>query len=313
MLSMFALRAQETLPVYSDYLSDNIYLLHPAAAGIGSCSKLRITHRQQWTNSSDFPSLQTLSFHTKVGDKTGLGFIFFNDRNGFHSQTGFQGTYAYHVLLGNNYRVFNQLSFALSASFVENSIDERTFNTTDPAISGIIRNSNYFNADFGMAYHYRGMSSYFSVKNILLSDRTLLNSDFESFNLRRYVASVGYYFGKDKEWQLEPTILGQYIERTKESFVDFNLKAYKKLDNNNLLWVALSYRKSFDKNALQKFQQITPIVGLNFGPFIASYTYTQQIGDLVLDAGGYHQFTIGVNLWCRTVRAASCPNINSYY
>ncbi len=76
MLSMFALRAQETLPVYSDYLSDNIYLLHPAAAGIGSCSKLRITHRQQWTNSSDFPSLQTLSFHTKVGDKTGLGFIF---------------------------------------------------------------------------------------------------------------------------------------------------------------------------------------------------------------------------------------------
>ncbi len=308
-----SLQAQETLPVYSDYLSDNIYLVHPAAAGIGNCAKLRITQRQQWSNSVDFPSLQTLSFHTRVGDKTGLGFIFYNDRNGFHSQTGFQGTYAYHVPLGNNYRVFNQLSFALSVSFVENSIDERTFTTPDPVISGIIRNSNYFNADFGMAYHYKGMSSYFSVKNLFLSDRTLLNSNFESFNLRRYIGSIGYYFGKGQSWQLEPSVLGQYIERTKESFVDFNLKTYKKLDNNNLLWFALSYRKSFDKNSIQTYQQFTPIIGMNFGPFMASYTYTQQIGDLIFQPGGYHQFTLGVNLWCRKPRAAACPNINALY
>ncbi len=310
---MVTVKAQETLPVYADYLSDNVYLVHPAAAGIGNCAKLRITHRQQWPNNSEFPSLQTFSFHSKVGDKTGLGFVFYNDRNGFHSQTGFQGTYAYHVPLGNNYRVFRQLSFALSVSFVENSIDERTFTTPDPVISGIIRNSNYFNADFGMAYHYKGFSSYLTVRNILLSDRTLLNSNFESLNLRRYIGSVGYYFGKDKNWQFEPSVLGQYIERTQETFVDFNFKAYKKLDDNNLLWVVLSYRKSFDNNAIQDYQQITPIIGMNFGPFMASYTYTSQIGDIVFDAGGYHQFTIGVNVFCRKPRAAACPNINSLF
>lgn len=306
-------QAQETLPVYSDYLSDNIYLVHPAAAGIGSCAKLRITHRQQWTNSSDSPSLQTLSFHSKVGEKTGLGFQFYNDRNGFHSQTGFEGTYAYHVPLGNNFKVFNQLSFALSVAFVENSVDERSFNTDDPVISGIIRNSNYFNANFGMAYHYKGLSSYFTAKNILLSDRALLNPDFESFNLRRYIGTVGYYFFQDKSWQLEPSVLYQFIEKTKESFMDFNFKAYKKLENDNLLWMAVSYRKSFDKNAIQTYQQITPIIGLNFGSYMISYTYTQQIGDIVFDNGGYHQFTIGMNLWCRTPRAAACPNINYLY
>ena len=314
MLAIPSLKAQETLPVYSDYLSDNIYLVHPAAAGIGNCAKLRITHRQQWPNNIEFPSLQTLSFHTRVGEKTGLGFVFYNDRNGFHSKTGFQGTYAYHILLGNNYRVFNQLSFALSVNFVENSIDERTFTTPDPVITGIIRNSNYFNADFGMAYHFKGLSSYLSVKNVFLSDRKpLVNSNFESLNLRRYVGSVGYYFGKDKNWQLEPSILGQYIEHTKESFVDFNLKVYKKLDEDKLLWAVLSYRKSFDPNDIQNFQQITPIIGLNFGPFLASYTYTQPIGDLIFQTGGYHQFTIGVNLWCRKPRAAACPNINAFY
>ncbi len=308
------LQAQETLPIYSDYLSDNIYLVHPAAAGIGNCAKLRITHRQQWSNSIEFPSLQTLSFHTRVGGKTGLGFYFYNDRNGFHSQTGFQGTYAYHVPLGNNYRVFNQLSFALSVDFVENSIDERTFTAPDPVITGIIRNSNYFNADFGMAYHYKGLSSYLSIKNLFLSDRKpLVNSTFESLNLRRFSASIGYYFFDEKSWQLEPSILGQYIEHTKESFVDFNLKVYKKLDNNNLLWAVLSYRKSFDKNNIQNYQQLTPIIGINFGPFLASYTYTQQIGDLIYQTGGYHQFTVGVNLWCRKPRAAACPNINALY
>jgi hypothetical protein len=32
---------QETLPIYSDYLSDNVYLVHPSAAGIGNCGKIQ--------------------------------------------------------------------------------------------------------------------------------------------------------------------------------------------------------------------------------------------------------------------------------
>ena len=73
----FITRAQETLPIYSDYLSDNVYLVHPAAAGIGNCGKLRLTARQQWADIKDAPELQTLSFHTRVGDKTGVGAIIF--------------------------------------------------------------------------------------------------------------------------------------------------------------------------------------------------------------------------------------------
>ena len=90
--------SQETLPIYWDYLSDNVYLLHPAAAGIGNSSKLRFTARQQWQGIPNAPALQTLSFHTKLGEETnaGYGFVLFNDQNGYHSQQGLQGTYAYH-------------------------------------------------------------------------------------------------------------------------------------------------------------------------------------------------------------------------
>ena len=51
--------SQEGLPVYSDYLSDNYYLLHPSMAGAANCTKLRLTARQQWFGQQDAPSLQT--------------------------------------------------------------------------------------------------------------------------------------------------------------------------------------------------------------------------------------------------------------
>jgi type IX secretion system PorP/SprF family membrane protein len=260
------LLAQETLPIYSDYLSDNVYLVHPAAAGIGSCAKLRLTHRQQWVGNEDAPSLQTVSFHTRMpGDesKVGLGAIAFTDRNGFHSQFGAQGTFAYHLDMGG--REFNQLSFAISAMYVQNKIDETNFllpGEFDPIITNLIQSENYFNADFGLAYHYKTGFAYFTAKNLLLTSRSLEDRTFESLNIRRYLLSLGYFFDNDNvnkiKW--EPSIMGQYIERTQEIFVDFNIKAYRKLAGNNTLWAALSYRSSFDGNEVQELTQITPII-----------------------------------------------------
>ena len=63
---------QEVLPVYSDYLSDNYYLLHPSMAGAANCTKLRITGRQQWFDQSQAPSLQTVSFNGRLNDRSGV-------------------------------------------------------------------------------------------------------------------------------------------------------------------------------------------------------------------------------------------------
>jgi hypothetical protein len=75
---------QETLPIYTDYLSDNVYLLHASAAGIGNSSKLRLTARQQWAGIPNAPTLQTLSYHSKFNEysNAGYGFVLFNDKNG---------------------------------------------------------------------------------------------------------------------------------------------------------------------------------------------------------------------------------------
>jgi len=44
-----------------------------------------------------------------------------------------------------------------------------------------------------------------------------------------------------------------------------------------------------------------------------SYTYTNQMNETVLTTTGFHQVSVGINLWTRTPRAAACPNINAAF
>ena len=302
--------SQETLPIYSDYLSDNVYLVHPSAAGIGNTGKLRFTARQQWAGVKDAPTLQTISYHNRFREKAALGFILFNDSNGFHSQKGIQGTFAYHLDL-NRASVFNQLSFGLSLTAVQNQVDQTQF-FGDPTIAQIIRSDGYFNADFSVAYHKKGFSSYFTVKNLLLSAKNNLNNNLEPLDLRNYILSLGYYFGDKQSFQFEPSLMIQLRESTGERIVDFNFKAYKDF-NKAQLWGALSYRKGFDAKPIEDLVYITPIIGVNYNKWMFSYTYTRQMNDIVLTDLGFHQISIGVNLFTRKPRAAACPNINASF
>jgi type IX secretion system PorP/SprF family membrane protein len=285
--------------------------VHPAAAGIGNCGKIRLTYRQQWLGVEDAPSLQTLSFHTRITEKMAAGAILFNDENGYHSQQGFLATYAYHINFGRD-DAMNQLSFGLSFMFSQNSVDESNFFLPDPALGQGSDSAGYYNADFGLGYHYMDSFAYFTVKNLLMTPRDLVNNRFESDNLRRYLLTLGYYLGRGKGLQFEPSVMLQHIEYTGETFADLNLKAYKNFGTKSQIWAVLSYRQNFDSN-VESFKMITPIIGINYKRLMFSYTYSSQIGDIVLENSGHHQITIGYNVFCRPPRATACPNLNSTY
>ena len=105
--------SQEGIAVYSDYLSDNYYLIHPSMAGAANCSKLRLTGRKQWFNQNDAPELQTLSFNGRVGEKSGAGIILFNDKRHF--------IFSYFLILPYQFLTiirFNTCSFILSINII---------------------------------------------------------------------------------------------------------------------------------------------------------------------------------------------------
>jgi len=314
--------SQEVLPVYSDYLSDNYYLLHPSMAGAASCAKIRLTARQQWFGQEDAPALQTLSFNGRIGERSGAGIILINDKNGYHSQKGVRLTYAHHIMFSRDEIDLNQLSFGMSVGFAQSLLDETSFYvgnpSYDPIISGdVVQRASYFNIDVGASYNFLDFYAHFTVKNLLASDRKLY-TDREPVDLKRVILNSGYTFGDSDRILWEPSLMFQYITQTKESLIDINMKAYKNL-NFGRLWGGLSYRRSLDgaqyvegnSVSTQKLQYITPLVGINYKSFMVSYTYSHLLGNVKFDNGGFHQITLGFNLFCEPEKYhCNCPAVN---
>ncbi|BCY28172.1 PorP/SprF family type IX secretion system membrane protein [Flavobacterium okayamense] len=313
--------AQEGIAVYTDYLSDNYYLIHPSMAGAANCGKVRLTARQQWLGQEDAPALQTLSFNTSVGEDgvSGLGIIAFNDKNGYHSQKGAKITYAHHIRFSRNTIDLNQLSFGLSAGFVQSQLDETEFTTFDPVVfGGIYQKYNYFNVDLGASYHYMDFFTHVTIKNFLANRREIYTEGFESDNLRKILWSAGAVFGDADRLLFEPSLMFQYTQETTEKAIDLNLKVYKAMDFGRL-WGGISYRRSFDGAEYlngeevkeQKLQWISPIVGLNYKKFMFAYTYSHILGDIKFDNGGFHQLTLGIDVFCKdNAWDCNCPAVN---
>ena len=309
--------AQEGIPVYSDYFTDNLYLLHPSMAGAANCAKVRLTGRQQWFGQKDAPALQTASFNGRFGEQSGAGIILYNDNNGYHSQRGVKLTYAHHIMFSRSEIDLNQLSFGMSAGMTQRQLDETSFLIPDPIIGQVLQRTPYFNMDIGASYNYLDYYAHLTVKNVLPSKRSIY-TDIESNNLTRFIFSTGYVFGDSKKIQFEPSLMFQLVDQTKEKFLDTNIKAYKELDFGKL-WAGVSYRRAFDAAqfttggavANQRLQYVTPVLGVNFKQFMFAYTYSHLLGNVLFDQGGFHQITLGINILCKREKYdCNCPAIN---
>ncbi len=313
--------SQQGIAVYSDYLSDNYYLIHPSMAGASNCAKIRATSRKQWFDQSDAPSLQTISFNGRIDEKSGAGVILFSDTNGYHSQKGIKATYAHHIMFSRDEIDLNQLSFGVSLGLLQSQLDETQFLLSgdfDPIVDGtIVQKDSYFNLDIGASYNYLDFYMHATVKNALETRRSIYSA-YESDNLRKYLLSAGYNFGDKYRILWEPSVLFQLVEKTQEKTIDVNMKAYKNFDFGKL-WAGLSYRRSFDGAQYvagsgvlsQKLQYITPIIGVNYDKYMFAYTYSRISGDVKFDNGGFHQITLGINLFCKREKyECNCPAIN---
>lgn len=305
LVSITTIKAQDGIPTYFDYFADNLYLLHPSMAGASSYGKLRMTARQQWFDQNEAPNIQTLSYHTRLGDQSGIGAIVFNDRNGYHSQVGGYLTYAHHIMFSRSKYDLNQLSFGLSAGLIQSRLDETQFdpNNFDPIIAGIIQSTSYFNVDAGFSYNFLNFSTHFTIKNLLFRNRNLFTEEFEPNNQRSYNFSAAYGINSNSgPWTYEPSIFFQWRERTNEQFIDVNFKVFRGMEFGSI-WGGLSYRRGFDGAQFQdgveirdqQLQFFTPVVGVNYNKFVVAYTYSYQTGNIRFDSGGFHQITLGYN------------------
>ena len=322
----FSTTGQEGLPIYTDYLTENYYLLHPSMAGVNlEGIKIRMTSRKHWLDQINAPNLQTLSVDARLNNRSGVGMILFKDENGYNAQTGLTLTYAHHINFNEdrsrmnepnlfNYGSINQLSFGISIGGVQNSLDQTTFDQNDifgqqdPLISTINQSSGYFNMDVGASYVNFNYFAHLTLKNVLFSPSNIYGDQVYDFSKNytsfiKYVASFGYLFFTETPFSFEPSVLFHGSKLTSEKALDLNLKSYYNLDYG-YMWLGLSYRQSFDgaryrdAETLKKqtYQLVTPIFGVSYKDFVFSYNYSYQQGNIVMGEGGFHQVTLGYNI-----------------
>ncbi len=308
--------AQEGLSIYSDYLTDNYYLLHPSMAGAANCSQVRLTGRRNWVGQEDSPGLYTAAYNGRIGDsQSGIGAIVYNDKNGFTSQTGGYVTYAHHLMFSRSEVDLNQLSFGLSAGILQYRLDQTRFDPNDPLVGPGSISQSEFNMDVGFSYNLYNFYTHVTVKNLLKNSG--VNNDLQIVNnLRNYLVSAGYVFDRPgKTFSYEPSILYSYRDGVGQSTIDFNLKVYSDM-NFGKLWGGLSYRRSFDSIDFlegeeiksQALNYVTPFVGVNFGKYMFAYTYSYQSNPVTFNNGGFHQITLGIDFSCRAKKyACYCP------
>lgn len=312
--------AQEILPVYSDYLTDNLYLLHPSMAGASNMNKIRLTARQQWLDVNNAPALQTVNVHARTGEKIGLGAIAFNDQNGNFSRRGIYGTFAYHLLFSRSELDLNQLSFGISGGFIQHNLDQSGFTGSDPLLGNGRASDFYGNIDVGLSYYYYNFFTHFTAKNIASIDRELYFSDAVSSNQRQYIFSMGYLIETSKRyWSFEPSMLFQHKEATQEKSIDLNLKVYRDVEFGSLFG-GISYRRALDAvlykeenqpSTSEFLQYVTPFVGMEYNNFLFAYTYSQQFNQVVMSNQGFHQITLGYNFGENRGRyECYCPGVN---
>ena len=318
-LTNVVVNAQYQAPIYSDYLMDNYYLMHPAMAGSHFQGiKARATHRFQWQQVENAPSLQTFNAHSRLNERSGIGAVFYNDSNGYHKRFGALFTYAHHI---NFYRLkseINQLSFGLSIGVVNDTHDQSSFDPslTDPLVTGYEVNTNGLHIDTGFSYNVLGFYAHLTAKNLFFSGYHRID-DLKIKTPRAILINTGYFIPFSNTLSIEPSVLVYDVQYTSALGYDFNLKSHHSFDLF-YSWFGLSYRANVYSNIYskeshrvfsQRHKQFTIMAGVRVKTISFSYAYSASLKNVQLVTFGGHQFTLGIDIFGKKYRPVTVRGI----
>lgn len=296
-MSFLLMKGQElTIPQLSQYLSDNPFLMSPTYAGIGNYVKVRMNGVTQWVGIKDAPDTQTLSADVRLGNRSGIGMVIYNDSNGETKQRGGKVSFAHHLTMDKYDDQY--FSFALSFNLNQIRFDIENFDPDagdDPAITND-RSSSNPNFDIGVLYRRNGFYLSVNAANILNKQLEKFDPIFEPNTLRNYSVYSGYKFRKSRraDFEIEPSVFFQYFENDGRSITDVNTK-FKWYDFLDYYYAGLTYR--FLNDQLGSPLYIAPIIGLKKGDFYFGYSYQVIVNELLGYSSGTHVVTLGIDLF----------------
>lgn len=304
------------LPVFTQYLADNDFVISPTYAGIGDNLKIRANGLTQWVGIKNAPDNQSLYADFRISDRTGVGISAYNDQNGNTRQKGVKFSFAHHLTL--DYKSKQFLSLGISYNINSFRIDIENFNTTydvpimDPTITDdrAISNNNF---DAGILYRWKAFYLSFNANNLIAKDTDPFVS-LEPSRLLNYQIYSGLVLksNSNKDVEFEPSIFYQMFDSDKRSSTDINFKYRKFNRKGDYYFLGASYR--FLNDQFMKPLNIGPMAGITFNQFFFAYAYQLTTNDLSGFNSGTHMVTIGLNFFQGASNCACTKGTSqSYY
>lgn len=286
------------LPVFTQYLADNDFVISPTYAGIGDNLKIRANGLTQWVGIKNAPDNQSVYADFRISDRSGVGISAYNDKNGNTRQKGVKFSFAHHLTLDSKSKQF--LSFGISYNINSFRIDIENFNTThdipiiDPSITDdrSVSNNNF---DVGMLYRWKAFYLSLNANNIMQKDLDQYTG-VEPNQLLNYQLYTGFVIksNQNKDVEFEPSIFYQMFDSDKRSSTDINFKYRKFNRQGDYYFIGGSYR--FLNDQFLKPLNVGPMAGITFNKLFFAYAYQFTVNDLSGFNSGTHMVTIGLDL-----------------
>ena len=284
------------LPVWTQYLADNPFIISPTYAGIGDNFRVRANGLTQWVGIKDAPDNQALYADVRIANRTGLGLTLFNDRNGYTRQKGAKISYAHHLILSYTEKMFLSLGLSYNMNNFRIAIEDfepvEGSPIVDPAITGDRSRTNH-NFDFGFLYRYRDFYFSLNANNLLKKnlDEFFITEPGDLLNFQLYSGLI-ITNKRNKDIEYEPSVFYQMFWSDKRSSTDINFKTRWYNRRGDYFWIGGSYR--FLNDQFFKPLNIGPMAGIMKNGFYFAYSYQITMNDLATFNSGTHSITIGI-------------------
>lgn len=288
------------LPVFTQYLADNNFVISPTYAGIGDNFRIRANGLTQWVGIKGAPDNQSLYADFRIANQSGVGLSLYNDSNGNTKQKGVKFSFAHHLTL--DYYSKQYLSFGISYNINSFRIDIDKFrpNYDNPVLDPTVtddRSTTNNNFDAGVLYRNKGFWFSFNANNLLTKDvEDFLGKEPNLLLNYQIYSGITIPLKNNKEVELEPSVYYQMFSSDRRSSTDLNFKVRHYTgsnDSDDYIWGGISYR--FLNDQFLKPLNIGPMVGIMKSKFYFAYSYQVTTNAMAGYNSGTHMVTIGLD------------------
>ncbi|GAA3776572.1 type IX secretion system membrane protein PorP/SprF [Corallibacter vietnamensis] len=280
LMILVSVNAQQD-PQYTQYMY-NMNVVNPAYAGSKDNLAVGLLYRSQWVSVNDAPKTATLSIHSPIGKKVGLGLSVISDQIGPVEENNVYADFSYTLNLGGEHRLALGLKAGATIQSIGFFSDIGNGYVTDANDEAFSENTNNTNLNIGSGFFYYTDKYYvsFSVPNMLKNTYLNVTNNGQEYkygtDVLHYFLSAGYVFNLSENTKFKPSFLMKSAFNAPTSLdVSANVLFFDRFE------LGATYRVDDSFGGMANFA-ITP--GLRIG-----YAYDYVTSELNTKTSGSHE------------------------